>query len=398
MTRRKNGAGVVAVGVLAAAWLVGSTALGLLGLGLALAALGSRAWARLVGRRISVERRPLAATRVEGQPLRLEVVVAGRRWLASRAEWIDHLGPLGERRAPVGRSGVAALRVDGFPRGRYRLGPGRLALDDPLGLGGVEVAAGLEETILVRPQVPELRTLFTEAGAWGEGGRRAMLRRPSGLEPHGVREYVEGEPLRAVHWPTSARRGQLMVRDLEDAPRDSVAVVLDLDASTVAGPPGDSSLDDAVRAAAGLLRAHAARARSALLVLATVEPELHRIRSLGRDWESALDALAGAEPAPGARLSQLLSPAGLVGRVPDVVVVTARPDVVAAALVSRLADGHSAALVAVDAPTYAGRAAAQATPGLLRLAAAGAPIAVLRHGRPLIEALGGLRAGEAAAG
>ena len=42
-----------------------------------------------------------------------------------------------------------------------------------------------------------------------------------------------------------------MVRELEDAPRDSVAVLLDVERSSIAGPPGDSSLDDAVRAAAG---------------------------------------------------------------------------------------------------------------------------------------------------
>ena len=127
-------------------------------------------------------------------------------------------------------------------------------------------------------------------GEKGVAGCR--VRRPSGLEPHGVREYVEGEPLRAVHWPTSARRGELMVRDLEDAPRDSVAVVLDVEASSVAGPRGDSSLDDAVRAAAGIVRAHAARSRRALLVVGSPQPGVHRVESLGRDWDDALDALA----------------------------------------------------------------------------------------------------------
>ena len=134
-----------------------------------------------------------------------------------------------------------------------------LLVDDPLGLSRLELPVPAAGAVLVRPRVPQLGLLFSDAGSRGDGGRRQPVRRPSGLEPHGVREYVEGEPLRAVHWATSARRGQLMVRELEDAPRDSVAVLLDVERSSIAGPPGDSSLDDAVRAAAGLVRAHAAR-------------------------------------------------------------------------------------------------------------------------------------------
>jgi len=62
------------------------------------------------------------------------------------------------------------------------------------------------------------------------------------------------------------------------------------------------------------------------------------------------------------------------------------------ALVARAAIGRSSALVAVDAPTYAGRSPAAASPTLLRLAGAGVAVAVLRHGMSLPDALGGLRA------
>jgi len=283
-------------------------------------------------------------------------------------------------------------RCSSGTRGRYRLDKGRLVAGDPLGLGRAVIEAETASFVTVRPRVPELNSLFTDTGTWGDGGRRALLRRASGLEPHGVREYVEGEPLRAVHWPTSARRGELMVRELEDAPRESIAVVLDVDAATVAGPRGASSLDDAVRSAAGLVRAHALRSRQVLLVVAATQPVLQRVRGIGPDWELALDALAAAEPAPGTALRELIAPQSAVGRVPELVVVTGRPDVVADALVARAAMGRSSALVAVDAPTYAGRPPARTSPALLRLAATGVALAVLRHGTPLPEALGTLRA------
>ena len=232
---RSGGAGILAVCVLAVAWVLGSTALAILGFGIGLAALASRAWARFVSNGLTIERRPIEGPPVEGDALLLEAELAGRSWLASRVEWRERVGALGEHAAVVAPDGRACLELPRMPRGRYRLGPGRLLATDPLGLTRVEVPVERESTLTVRPRVPELETLFTETGAWGEGGRRALVRRPSGLEPHGVREYQEGEPLRAVHWPTSARRGELMVRELEDAPRDSIAVVLDVEASAVAG-------------------------------------------------------------------------------------------------------------------------------------------------------------------
>lgn len=390
--RRRRGAGVLAVCVLAAAWLVGSTALTVLGIGLAVVALGARPWSRLVASTLSVERLGAVDAPVEGESLRLDVEVRGRRWLASRLEWQDRVGALGEHRVAVERDGRASLVLDDVARGRYSLGPGRLLVWDPLGLTRLELVVDRQAGVTVRPRVPELQTLFTDAGAWGDGGRRASLRRPSGLEPHGVREYSEGEPLRAVHWPTSARRGELMVRELEDAPRDNVAVVLDVESEWAVGTRGDSSLDDAVRATAGLVRAHALRSRRVLLVIATPEPGVHQVRSVGHDWDGALEALAAVEPSSGTRLRELVGPRGALAATPDLVVVTGRPEIVVDALVARVAVGRRSALVAVDCPTYARRAPSAPSPTLLRLAGAGVALAVVRHGVPLTEALGALRA------
>jgi uncharacterized protein (DUF58 family) len=391
MTIRAGGAGLLAAGVVVAAWLVGSTALAILGVGLVLAALTSRAWVALVTRSLDVARQRPATPPVEGQPLRLAVDVRGRRWLAARLEWRDVVGPLGELVTPVDRSGTARLVVRRAPRGRYALGPGRLVGVDPLGLSRVELAVEEGTAVLVRPRVPELDALFTDSGVWGEGGRRAMLRRPSGLDPHGVRAYIEGEPLRSVHWPTSARRGELMVRDLEEAPCDAIAVVLDVEAHAVAGPPGNSSLDEAVRVVAGLMRTHAGRSRAALLVIAAAQPVVHRVRGLGREWEGALDALAAVEAESGSQLRRLVAPGGMLETTAELVVVTARPEVAADALVVRAAVGRRSALVAIDAPTYAGRPAAPPSPTLLRLAAAGVALAIVREGVPLVEAIGDLR-------
>ena len=94
-----GGVGALAIAVLVSAWAVGATALAILGVGLGLAAILAQAWTRLVGRGLSVERLPATAPTVEGEPLRLELVLRGRPWLASRVELRDRVGPLGEQRA-----------------------------------------------------------------------------------------------------------------------------------------------------------------------------------------------------------------------------------------------------------------------------------------------------------
>ena len=389
--RADSGAGLLALAVLAAAWVVGSTALTVLGIGLAVAALAARLWSTAASRMLTVERLPATVPPVEGGQLRLGIAVRGPTWLCSRLVLHETVGPLGDMDIAIGRGGTAQLVVDDVPRGRYRLGPGRLLAHDPLGVATVEQDVPPGATVLVRPRVPEIGALFTESGARGEGGRRAHMRRPSGLEPHGVREYVEGEPLRAVHWPTSARRGELMVRELEDAPRDSVAIVLDVDAGGAAGPVGRSSLDEAVRVAAGLVRAHAGRSRRALLVVASPQPGIHRVQSLGRDWDAALDALAAVEPVEGTPLRELVTARGALGLVPELVVVTSRPEIVEDALVARRSTGRFCAIVAVDAQTYTGREPSDPSRTLLRLASAGVAIAVVRRGDRLEDSLSGLR-------
>src|SRR5205085_5112222 len=106
--------------------------------------------------------------------------------------------------------------------------------------------------LLVYPRLARLERLFSESGARSHDGRRLLLRRHTGFELHGVREYERGESLRRVHWRSTARRGELMVKELEDAPRDEIAVLLDADRASVVG----ASFDAQVRAAGSILEAY----------------------------------------------------------------------------------------------------------------------------------------------
>jgi uncharacterized protein (DUF58 family) len=274
-----------------------------------------------------------------------------------------------------------------MPRGRHVLGPAQVVLEDPLGLERVQVTAPQSGAVLVRPRVARIERLFTDAGKDGFGARRALLRRPAGVDLHSVRDYQDGEPLRLVHWPTTARRGALTVRELQDAPRDETVVVLDCDPAGVVGPAGGSSFDEAVRAAASVVQAAVRRGRPiALAAASSGAAPLIRVSAADGSWDAALDFLAGVEADAGIPLAAVLADRRLsLSRAPELVLVTCRPEAAGAAALERRSAGG---VVLIDAATYGGAPPSPPSTVLLRLAAAGVPVAVVRNGDDLATALG----------
>jgi uncharacterized protein (DUF58 family) len=290
-----------------------------------------------------------------------------------------------------------SYRLDGVPRGRHSFEAVRLSITDPFGLAAADQALEERQALVVYPRLVDLDRVFFDGGAGPEHGRQLLLRRPVGFDLHSVREYQQGESLRRVHWPSTARRGALMVKELEDSPRDEVAVLLDGDPASVTGAPPDSSFDAAVRVAGSILLAQVRRGRRCTLVLNNGGRDTQSVSSDGPEWQRALELLAAVEPdakSPAATL--LRSPDAPASRSLELVVVTCR---VEAALVDRLLERaltrRPVALVHVEAESFVGRPR-RPVPDLLRLQAAGVPIAVVRRGDDLAAALRGASVPEAA--
>ena len=386
---RLGGALVLGLVVTVSALAFGSRPLGVAGLGLLFAAGAARVWRGAVRERVAVAQVADPTPAVEGARVRLEVEVRrASRMPVAAATVRGSLGRLGDYECRLrghGRTLTGTVDLGRLPRGRFRVSGAVLELGDVLGLETVSLPVDGAAAVLVHPRLVELETLFSEAGRRGGDGRRLLLRRTAGFDFHSVREYEQGESLRRVHWPTTARRGQLMVKELDDAPRDAVVVVLDCDPSGAVGSPPDSSFDTAVRAAASILRVYAARGRRATLV-ATGTGGVVDVCSL-TDFGDALDALAAVEPDAAFPLARALgheqAPAARAG---ELVVVTATLDPASLGAVLDSAARRLVSVVWVDAPSFAGRPT-RAVPGLLRLSAAGVPVAVVRRGDDLAAVL-----------
>lgn len=115
-------------------------------------------------------------------------------------------------------------------RGKYLLGPLVATTRFPLGLVRRTVVIEEEASLLVVPRQGQLTPLWR---AWERqrvqvSGQSARRRGAQDGEFHSLRPYRPGDSPRLIHWRTSARQGELMVRQFEQPRTHGLAVFLDL--------------------------------------------------------------------------------------------------------------------------------------------------------------------------
>jgi uncharacterized protein (DUF58 family) len=143
-----------------------------------------------------------------------------------------------------------AYTVRAEVRGRYEVGPLVVRLTDPFGLCELNRAFPSVDHLTVVPQVVALPTLRLTGEYSGTGESRARSVAVHGEDDAATREYRHGDDLRRVHWRSTARVGELMVRR-EEQPWDSRAtLILDTRADAHRGEGPTASFEWAVSAIA----------------------------------------------------------------------------------------------------------------------------------------------------
>ncbi len=127
-----------------------------------------------------------------------------------------------------------AYTVRADVRGRYEVGPLVVRLTDPFGLCELTRSFPSVDKLTVIPQVVALPSVRLAGEYAGTGDSRARSVAVHGEDDAATREYRRGDDLRRVHWKSTARVGELMVRR-EEQPWESRATVV-LDTRRVAPP------------------------------------------------------------------------------------------------------------------------------------------------------------------
>ncbi|MBX7134706.1 MAG: DUF58 domain-containing protein [Fimbriimonadaceae bacterium] len=129
-------------------------------------------------------------------------------------------------------------------RGKFRWESLEVYGTDALGLVTMSKSYRTEPAELtVYPAPITVSVPITPASGWGTSEADSGKFRGSGIEPRGVREYVAGDPMRYVHWTSSARSGKLMVKEFESGSGLSFLFLLQRTRGTEIGSGGSTTLE-----------------------------------------------------------------------------------------------------------------------------------------------------------
>jgi uncharacterized protein (DUF58 family) len=269
------------------------------GVALLAIAVGATVWVLLAARGATIERRAGPHTVVEEQPYPLRIEASAGVLPPPGGEILEPL--LGWPVPVAGRwSRRVRINVRFSRRGRRVLEPARLVIRDPLRLFSREIVDTDGAEVLVLPRVEAVTAPGGGgAGAGEQGGRgvdpgvlgRRLDASLAELEIDGLRPYREGAPASRIHWPTVARRGEMLERRLVAELDAAPLIVVDPSA-----PSGQEELDMAVRAAASLC-VHLGRAGGCAVLLAGERRPVEIGHDMGA-WPAVHVRLALVEPGP----------------------------------------------------------------------------------------------------
>ncbi len=223
-----------------------------------------------------------------------------------------------EKESPAeagGRAAFLVTHVKGggdasftYRRGRLRRGiyedwPGYFYSEGIIGLARHTGRAHAESRLAVLPHFEELGS-FPLVDSFLHHQRTPQeysSQKGAGIDYYGVREFRSGDPLRHVHWKTTARRGELVVREFETETGTPLMVLIDNRAEAHVREENGFVLDAQARLAASVVHyAHYAGHPVTLASYRGETPELHDVRS----FHDALRWLAALEPVADAGLER----------------------------------------------------------------------------------------------
>ncbi len=233
-----------------------------------------------------------------GQPAKVEVALTNEGRVPTATLLLEEAVPFALGARPrfvvrrLGRGRQVEYQVRSELRGRFEIGPMTVHVCDPFGLVRLGRAFTSTSPLTVTPRTVPLDPIALTGMRSGAGDSRPRAFSGGSAEDVTVRDYRRGDDLRRVHWRSSARMGELMVRREEQPWQARATLLLDnrLRAHRGAGA-ASSSFEAAVSAAASIALHLTTRGYTVRLVAAGGE-DLHQRRRDSPDAAALLEALA----------------------------------------------------------------------------------------------------------
>ncbi|WP_235997003.1 DUF58 domain-containing protein [Aestuariimicrobium ganziense] len=140
----------------------------------------------------------------------------------------------------------------GLARGRYTVGPLLVRAQDPFGLAHIDRRFRSVREVMITPRVVPLSSMSTAPGSGQSGESTPQKIGLVGQDDVLVREYRAGDDVRRIHWRSTARRDEIMVRREEQAWDPAATLFLDNRPASHAGQGRENSFEWAVSALASI--------------------------------------------------------------------------------------------------------------------------------------------------
>ncbi len=278
--------------------LLGTVELWILTTGIVLLLITSMVWARTRRYDLVAGRSVHPARLYVGGDARVDLTLANGSDRATPLLTVTDVFDDGRRAArfvlpslPPGETANASYRLPTHRRGRFRIGPLAVSASDPFGLARRTWTLTTAGDVLVCPRVHDILAPRQAGGRLVASVETVQARAQAadGEDFLTLREYEVGDDLRRVHWRSTARVGDLMIRQDEAQWRASAVVLLD----TRPGAHGGRSFETAVEATASVVD-RLTRMRRRVEVIASNGQSLGA--PTARSGWSVMDRLATIQP------------------------------------------------------------------------------------------------------
>ena len=269
-------------------------------------------------------------------------------------------------------------------RGVFHVGPVEVTSRDPFGLFRRSRRFSERQEVLIYPAsdpLPGFQPMML--GVPGDGSRPRPSLQPTPSVSH-VREYLPGDSLGRIHWPTTARSGRLMVKQFDHEVGNDLWLLLDLDAARQVGHGDDGTEEHAVHAAASVAERALSLGVPVGLIASGAEPYYFAADRGPAQMGRILDALARVRSGGDLSLGATLESGQVRLRRGNLMVITASMDPAWVWSLGRLLRAPGQVVAALlDPSSFGGEEPVE--PMAAILADAGVHSYVLRRGVPLAE-------------
>ncbi len=218
----------------------------------------SYAWTRAAANRITLRRQLQTKVVTVGDEVREEFELGNSgRLPLPLVEIDDHSefpGYSASMALSLRGSSAQRWRVRGVARrrGLYRLGPADLTVGDPFGIFSTQLHDARQTEMVVYPPISIMHDIEIPAGAMVGMSRSSVRTHQITADAAGIREFQPGDPLKRIHWLSTARRGELLVKEFDLEPTASLWITIDLHEDVHAGYGDESTEEYAVKIASSL--------------------------------------------------------------------------------------------------------------------------------------------------